>query len=493
MSTKSIKYLNSDGLQYFLNKLKEYISDRIDEIYGETIKLNKNSDSKTVSEKIKEISDIIGDGDGSNGSIIDKLDTILSSYVKTITSTNQSELIKIDVTEDNEIKGKYVISLIDNGLEDLVTADKVTKFEVEASNEYIEVSVDKNTGNVKLIINEAELQDVIDSIKSYKVNGQSISQSGGINLTASDIKLLSNTDYSDIVAGDSVEEAVNILIQKLKALGNVVKIKSVHSENEDLSKIQGNNGDFIIVGQKEYVYWENTSLGENGTNWILLGDVSQILENLEDLESDFNNHNHKFTISSSDDKFVDESKFTGTKGTTTATDSLTTVSVITAKNELPTYATESVALSNHTHNVTINPTGTINSTFAGKEFSHNHTFTGTKSNTQSSGISVSYLNDTCSLVINTSHSHEFTPAGSVESESITPTGTITSTFSGTAQTITSTKSSSNTSVNSITSVGSVISYNNIEIPNSEHTHGFTPQGTIQVNIEYEGTTNQVNK
>ena len=492
MSTKSIKYLNSDGLQYFLNKLKEYISDRIDEIYGDTIKLNKNSDSKTVSEKIKEISDIIGN-DGSDGSIIDKLNTILSSYVKTITSSNQSELIKIDVTEDDEIKGKYVISLIDNGLEDLITADKVTKFEVEASNEYIAVSVDKNTGNVKLTINEAELLEVINSIKSYTVNGQLISKTGGVNLTASDIKLLSNTEYNDIVAGDSVEEAVNTLIQKLKALGNVVKIKSVHAENEDLSKISGNNGDFIIVGQKEYVYWENTSLGENGTNWILLGDVSQILEDLEDLSSDFNNHSHKFTISSNDNNFVDESKFTGTKGTTSKTDSLTTVSVVTAKNELPTYATESVASSDHTHNVTITPAGAITSTFAGKEFSHNHTFTGTKSNTKSSGISISYLNDTCSLVINTSHSHEFTPAGNIESAAITPTGTITSTFNGTAQTITSTKSSSNTSVNSITSVGSTISYNNIEIPNSEHTHEFTPQGNIQVNIEYEGTTNQINK
>jgi hypothetical protein len=138
-----------------------------------------------------------------------------------------------------------------------------------------------------------------------------------------------------------------------------------------------------------------------------------------------------------------------------------------------TFGTAIVASGAHTHQVTHTPAGTVASTFTGTSA----TLTSSKPDT-SNVTNINSITDVGSMptfesvaVATGAHSH---------TGSYTPEGTIESTFTGTESTITVPKSTSTTSVNSMTDVGSLPASEAVSVPSSSHTHTVThtPVGTV---------------
>ena len=132
-----------------------------------------------------------------------------------------------------------------------------------------------------------------------------------------------------------------------------------------------------------------------------------------------------------------------------------------------------------TLNTKLTPAGSVSSTFTGTAASHNHGFTGT-------AVTSGAPSGTATVASST-HTHKYTPAGTVSQP----------TFTGTA--VTSGASSGTTSVYSITDVGSVSSLtasvtnrcltltfnagsvptrSSVTLPSTSHTHSVTAAGTV---------------
>lgn len=169
--------------------------------------------------------------------------------------------------------------------------------------------------------------------------------------TAADhIVARSSNVYDDEFENGGYQSEINReLKDRITSLGKVVNVKGVYPANTDLSSIEGEDGDFIIVGQKEYVYWTATSSGANGTKWVLLGDVTLVSQELSDLIDVYNNHTHKFTPSG-----TVSSTFTGT-------------STSTSNNSLSISYNAGKLTINTSHNHGYTPSGTVSSTFTGTE------------------------------------------------------------------------------------------------------------------------------
>lgn len=255
---------------------------------------------------------------------------------------------------------------------------------------------------------------------------------------------------------------------------------TINNSSVALANLQA--GNVVLYGAKEFVW--------NGSSWELLGD-----------EGSYSIKGHTHTASYTPAGTVTTPTFTGTSATSGAPSGTTTV-----------------ASSTHTHNYT--PAGTVGATFTGTQgtVSTSYTpagtlnapaFTGTAGTTTSiSGTSTVYqitgtgtlptltasVSNRCLTltfaqgtlptrasvnVALSSHTHGYTPSGTVAaptftgtkatiSAAFTPAGTVAATFSGTA--------ASTTSISGTTKVGS-----------SNHTHSVVAKGSIG-SLTFTGTT-----
>ena len=275
----------------------------------------------------KEIEDRIAE----DGKLDERIKSIESNYVKSIKTTNSNENTKYVTISPTEVtNGEVTVTIND--------AAVFEKFEDLGSKITQEIK-DRNAGDLALGTRIDNLKETVDTIngsyvKSVKVTGSNGITAGPTTSTKGDVNIT--------VSGLDLEN-------KIAALGKVVNVKGVYPADTDLSSIEGEDGDFIIVGQKEYVYWTETTSGENGTKWVLLGDVTLVSQELSDLIDVYNDHTHKFTPSG-----TVNSTFTGTAATTS--NSSLSISYSAGKLTI-----------NTSHNHGYTPSGTVNSTFTGTE------------------------------------------------------------------------------------------------------------------------------
>ena len=440
---KSKKYLDSDGLSIVIDKFKDYISDKIAELYGDDIKLR--ADEKQLDGSVKvypTITDSIDNINETLGTTTDNIEQILEAYVKTISEGDQS-------------------------------------------NQYVSIELDKNSGEITISIDESALSDTINAINEYEINGQKISSNP--DLTGEDIKV--TTDKNSV----TIENAIGTLNGKIEDLNSVVRFQGILDPGQKIEDQKGMPGDIWIVDTKEYICIENIK-GENDvviSKWELLGDVTEITDLLESHVGDFKNHKHTFSIDigfENNDNYTIDSIFTGDEDLETEPTETQHISInhITAPNELPTVEEAEVSLSTHTHKTEVTPSGTVTSEFTGTPKSHDHTFEGNTENTENSSLSISYNLGT--LTINTSHNHLYTPSGNILETEITPEGTVKSDFDGNTVEWESTTGNASQKINHVTDVGTQVQYDNIEIPSTDHIHKYTPSGEVTVKISYDGET-----
>ena len=305
---------------------------------------------------------------------------------------------------------------------------------------------DKTTGDVEIKINDTSIKEKFTNIDNYTVNGKKISTNPV--LSAEDVKVGIGIDEA-IKADTKLSTTIDEIVNRITALGKVVNLTGVYTKWEDYIGTP-ENGDFIIVGNKEYVYW-------NG--WIELGDTTQVTQYLNDLINKYNSHTHSFTPTG-----TVTSIFAGNECTTKSISGTTTVSSMTSAGSLPTTTKKEVASKDHTHTTSITANGTVTSTFKGEQ-----------NTTSSNSLTISY--DAGKLTIKSAHTH-----------TMTPTGTIESTFIGQAVSGTSGAPSATLEIDAVASVGSLPTYSDVTVATSTHTHTMTPTGTVTSTFNGGGGT-----
>lgn len=332
--------INDQSLSEKINQIDNAISDEIE---------NREKEDEVLDGKIGEVAADLGTLGGTvdglsgklnkeiedriveDGKLDERIKSIESNYVKSIKTTNSNENTKYVTISPTEVtNGEVTVTINDVAV--------FEKFEDLGSKITQEIK-DRNAGDLALGTRIDNLKETVDTIngsyvKSVKVTGSNGITAGPTTSTKGDVNIT--------VSGLDLEN-------KIAALGKVVNVKGVYPANTNLSSIEGEDGDFIIVGQKEYVYWTATSSGANGTKWVLLGDVTLVSQELSDLIDVYNNHTHKFTPSG-----TVSSTFTGT-------------STSTSNNSLSISYSAGKLTINTSHNHGYTPSGTVSSTFTGTE------------------------------------------------------------------------------------------------------------------------------
>ena len=335
-------------------------------------------------------------------------------------------------------------------------------------------------------LNYAGLSQFLDKLKVYINN---------VNVTLESSIEKELTDIRNIIAG----------------FGQVVEIKGIENElpdpkevidDEDHVTLKYGNGDVVIVGNEEYIWYEG--------QWYLFGHTSELATN-------YNAHNHTYTpIGTVGSTFVGKEADI-TVGTPSKT---TTVKSVTGVGSLPTHESKTVAKSDHTHSASYTPAGSVGSTFTG-------TSTTLTTGNESGDVTVKSIKEIGSVPTRESvevapnHSHKVTATGAITNEvsttstddeeivliptftyekatltigfsSITVnkahTHTVDSTFVGAEV---NTNDSGTVEVWSITDVGSIPTTEDITVAASEHTHSvdYTPEGTV--NSTFTGTNTTI--
>ena len=466
------KYLDLQGLKVFL----QYMTARISAMNGTTIPYNGDEDSKSISTKIDELWNMVAGGSGTDiqGSLSENVAAILGEYVKRLVENDGTVPedgyvgVKVDhgyyddggnwVDGNLQGKGVYTITINETKLVQKLadlTNNRVTKLVVDKRGNIV-VKVDYETGDIHLTIDSTAIDNAIDAIKNYTVNGKAISTNPV--LSAGDVKLGVRID-DDYDVNTTVHDSIIKLKNTIAGLGYVTELKGIVDELPS-STTGYENGDVIIVGNSEYVCWES--------KWYLFGNTSELV-------SKYNIHTHPHTPTG-----TVSASFSGQSNNATCSDAnqeeyYTSVSQLKNGGSLPSYSSIDVSNKDHTHSVTYTPVGSVTATFEGKGGS----FT-TDALTEGGTVKVQSLENVGTLpsysgipVPNTSHTHTVTH---------TPAGTVTSTFVGQGETLTTSGAdeTNKISINSLKSVGTLPSYSSIDVSNKDHTHSvtYTPAGTV---------------
>ena len=363
-----------------------------------------------------------------------------------------------------------------------------------------------------------DLGDINDALKDrvQKVdveNGNTGTKYVTISVT-DDTNSATGGKQSKITINDSaLTEAIGDIKGTIAALGTVVELKGVKTEVPATTEGYG-NGDFIIVGDEEYICFES--------KWYLVGTVGSLGEIFNahihtytpagTIESDFAgtqatittggasgtadvsklktagsvptyssvsasspNHTHSGSYTPAG---IIESGFDGTTATITTggASAVTDVSKLKTAGSVPTYSGVSVPNTLHTHSVTHTPAGTVTSTFAGKTDTIT-TGGASATTTVATAPTISYSDAVLTITFGTT---TVASSAHTHSASYTPAGTVTSTFEGTQSTINVSKSNDTVDVNSMTSAGSMPTFDSVEVASSTHTHSasYKPAGTV---------------
>ena len=269
------------------------------------------------------------------------------------------------------------------------------------------------------------------------------------------------------------------------------RIKLIYGDNIYIDASNANENNKIYI--KTYID-DKTTFGDNKDK--------PIKEVLEEIISEYTDHIHSITLEMSNEEGggIEGGNLTGTEGTTEIvsgfengenTKECIGVSYIESDNvvtKLPTFTSVELPTKGHTHSTTITPSGSVGSTFKGVSYTHNHEFKGNTSNTVNSNLLITYDDSSCTLSISTSHNHSYTPEGNITDTTITPTGSVTSTFKGTEETWDSVATQSTNKFYNKTADGETVAVVNIEIPGPGHKHKFTPEGFVDIAINYTKDT-----
>ena len=159
----------------------------------------------------------------------------------------------------SEVNGSYVKSIKGSGI-------GVTVSPTDASTEDVTITVDASAITNKLT-----------TIDQYKVNDKPIS--GSPTLTGDDITLgVPVGDNNNYPTGQTISESIKKLLTTIAGLGQVLEIKGVKTSLP--ANTSGyENGDVIIVGNKEYLCYESA--------WYLLGDTTQLGQDVSTIKESY--------------------------------------------------------------------------------------------------------------------------------------------------------------------------------------------------------------
>lgn len=190
---KEQKYLDYHGLGVFLSNLTRYISDHIAAMNGMNIPYDASTNSKSVSTKIDELWNMIGSGSGSTdmgGTLTENVAAILGQYVKRLVEVDTAgTYVGIKVQhgyydngewQSGELGGKgiYTISINEANLAQKLTElsnNRVSKLEVDSKGA-VGISVDNNTGDVKITIDSESLTNRVSALETSGVKSVSVDQ-----------------------------------------------------------------------------------------------------------------------------------------------------------------------------------------------------------------------------------------------------------------------------------------------------------------------------
>jgi hypothetical protein len=301
-----IKFLNLAGLSQYNDKIQAWVLGKIDTKIGENNDNNAEDIAKGVSaykawakflagsegatlnlaDITTKLSDITGDIEGLEANKADKATTlagygITDAYTKDETDAELAKKAdKATTLAGYGITDAYTKDETDaelakkadkaTTLEGYGIADAYTKDETDAE---LAKKADKATTLEGYGITDAYTKTEVDTIKTtidaYTVNGKAINTNPV--LYAGDIAM-SNTDATTVKAE----------IEGLKgAIAGGVHFIGVETTLPNTA----NNGDIVIVGNKEYIWDEEmTSPSESTYKWIELGDTTAELQRLTALE-----------------------------------------------------------------------------------------------------------------------------------------------------------------------------------------------------------------
>lgn len=452
-----------------LNATNERIGD-IEGSYAKTVSVDTNGTYTQLTVTPTKGDVKISVDDSEVGVIDERLGDVESSYVKTFGNKKGDITINsgsttpwdVNFTMDNNTLKGTVVEPTHLGVEDI---------NVSSSLDGVVTISETQTGGMSAITIGGSLKnDLIDINNTLKNRVQSVGAQNSntgtqyvtISVNADTDNDTSNGKQSLITINDSsLSDAIDDIKGAITALGTVVVFKGyLEALPEPGPDSIYNDGDFVIVGDKEYIYYQD--------KWYLLGSVG-------DFGSVFNQHKHQYTPAG-----TIESDFVGTQATITTGGASDTVDVSKLKTtgSVPTYLGIPVPNTLHTHSVTHTPEGTIESRFTGTS--------DTVASTGPSGFTTVAVAPTISYkaavltitfgtttVASNAHTHKV---------SYTPAGTVTSEFEGTTATLTSARPDINsvTTINSITSAGSMPTFDSVEVASNTHTHSATykPAGTV---------------
>lgn len=159
-----------------------------------------------------------------------------------------------------------------------------------------------------------------------------------------------------------------------------------------------------------------------------------------------------------------ESTFTGKEVTSDTPSKTTSINSITSAGSVPTREKTTPASGTHTHSFT--PAGTVSSTFKGTQ--------GTTSTDTTNTATVYSITGVGSVPTIS----EVKPSSGTHTHSLTAEGTVSSSFTGTPGNTGKADTTNTVTINSLSGVGELPSRTSVSVPKSDHTHSFIPEGTI---------------
>lgn len=157
------------------------------------------------------------------------------------------------------VKSNYVKSIVGSGTGVTVTPNEATN------------------GDVTITVDASTITNKLTEIDGYKVNDKPIS--GSPTLTGNDITLgVSVGDNTNYPTDKTISSSIQKILGTIAGLGQVMELKGV------VSSLPGNttgyeNGDVIIVGNKEYVCYDSA--------WYLLGDTTQLSQDVSTIQASY--------------------------------------------------------------------------------------------------------------------------------------------------------------------------------------------------------------
>ena len=147
----------------------------------------------------------------------------------------------------------------------------------DGASDLVKIGFSTSTGDVVASIDETNLSNKLTSIDNYTINSKKISTNPV--LTGSDITLGTTVgDNVNYPTTTTLTSSIQKLRETIAGLGQVVELKGVLSSLPTTTEGY-ENGDVVIVGNKEYICYNST--------WYLLGDTTELSQDVSTIKSSY--------------------------------------------------------------------------------------------------------------------------------------------------------------------------------------------------------------